>query len=224
MFYHGTNAAWTQYDLSKNVNQMYGEGIYLTADPKRARLYGDRVMPLYVKATTDFREAKKTGKRRDYTHVKTTGDIVVVSPEQIKSATNNIGTFDAANPDIRYSLPSTAEIEGRRERAIEAFGTTTDFNQAGFLMPDGQMLKLSQYGLSGVKHNRIEAAFEDAKGSEAVARFIAEGNVRVNASSPGIEIFADTEPTVSQLNMISRLVSRSRSKGRFFVDFSTYDI
>lgn len=31
-------------------------------------------------------------------------------------------------------------------------------------MPDGQMLKLSQYGLSGVKHNRIEAAFEDAKG------------------------------------------------------------
>ena len=88
---------------------MYGEGIYLTSDPKRARLYGDKVIPLYVKATTDFREAKKTGKPRDYTYVKQTGDIVVISPEQIKSATNNIGTFDGTNPDIRYSIDSPTD-------------------------------------------------------------------------------------------------------------------
>lgn len=29
---------------------------------------------------------------------------VVFNPEQIKSATDNIGTFDGSNPDIRYSL------------------------------------------------------------------------------------------------------------------------
>ena len=43
-FYHGTNARWTEYDLSKNVNQMWGEGIYLTPDYNRAKLYGDNVI------------------------------------------------------------------------------------------------------------------------------------------------------------------------------------
>ncbi len=32
VFYHGTDAEWTVYDLSKNKNQMWGEGIYLTPD------------------------------------------------------------------------------------------------------------------------------------------------------------------------------------------------
>ena len=101
--YHGTNAEWTQYDLTKNVNQMWGEGIYLTPDPKRAALYGDIVMPFYVKADTDNRAAKKSGKQRDYTIMKN-GDVLVYSPNQIKSATDNIGTFDSKNPDIRYSV------------------------------------------------------------------------------------------------------------------------
>ena len=121
VFYHGTDAEWTAYDLSKNVNQKYGEGIYLTPDPNRARLYGDRVIPLYVKATTDFREAKKTGRPRDYTFVKATGDIVVVSPEQIKSATDNIGTFDGENPDIRYSIdedPDTAYLAAEDQNLL----------------------------------------------------------------------------------------------------------
>ena len=32
------------------------------------------------------------------------GEMFVFDPEQIKSATDNVGTFDAGNPDIRYSL------------------------------------------------------------------------------------------------------------------------
>ena len=32
------------------------------------------------------------------------GDVLVYSPEQIKSATDNIGTFDKENKDIRYSM------------------------------------------------------------------------------------------------------------------------
>ena len=31
-------------------------------------------------------------------------EYIVFTPEQIKSATDNVGTFDAGNPDIRYSL------------------------------------------------------------------------------------------------------------------------
>ena len=33
-----------------------------------------------------------------------TREFVAFEPEQIKSATENVGTFDAGNPDIRYSL------------------------------------------------------------------------------------------------------------------------
>lgn len=118
VFYHGTNAKWTQYDLSKNVNQMWGEGIYLTPYKERARLYGDNVMAFYVKADTNYRTAKINGKTRDYTFMKKTGDILVYSPNQIKSVTKNIGTFDGNNPDIRY------QYAGRKSKF-----TKKDFNQ-----------------------------------------------------------------------------------------------
>lgn len=49
---------------------------------------------------------------------------VVFEPNQIKSATDNIGTFDSSNPDIRYSLEPVKPIQpknGEWER-----GSTTD--------------------------------------------------------------------------------------------------
>lgn len=111
VYYHGTNATWTEYDLSKNVNQMWGEGIYLTPDYDRAKLYGDNVMPFYVRALVDNRTAKKTGQKKDHTIMKN-GDVLVYSPEQIKSATDNIGTFDRTKKDIRYSVKR--DIDGNR--------------------------------------------------------------------------------------------------------------
>lgn len=45
---------------------------------------------------------------------------VVFEPEQIKSATDNVGTFDPENPDIRYSqreLPQAVSIREHTEKA-----------------------------------------------------------------------------------------------------------
>ncbi len=109
VFYHGTNEQFTEYDLEMNVHQEWGEGIYLTSDKRVARAYGDIIMPFYVKATMNNRTAKKTGQPKDHIAFKN-GNILVFSPTQIKSATDNIGTFDGSNPDIRYSL-SEAEAE-----------------------------------------------------------------------------------------------------------------
>ena len=39
-------------------------------------------------------------------------ETVAFRPEQIKSATDNIGTFDKNNPDIRFSLSSPVEVKG----------------------------------------------------------------------------------------------------------------
>lgn len=40
------------------------------------------------------------------------GEMFVYSPEQIKSATDNIGTFDRSNADIRYSIKESAKDGG----------------------------------------------------------------------------------------------------------------
>ena len=46
---------------------------------------------------------EKTGKQKDHLHIKDKGYWIVYSSNQIKSATENIGTFDPNDPDIRYS-------------------------------------------------------------------------------------------------------------------------
>ena len=38
-------------------------------------------------------------------------EVVAFSPAQIKSATGNVGTFDAANPDIRFSRVTQTTTE-----------------------------------------------------------------------------------------------------------------
>jgi hypothetical protein len=107
------------------------------------------------------------------------------------------------------------------QAALEEFGTTTDFEMAGFVLADGRMLKLSQYGQKGVQHKRIESVYTDVKGEAAINRFIQEGNVRIKATAPGIEIGSENAVSTRQLNAISRFVSNSlRSKGVFYLDIT----
>jgi len=58
-------------------------------------------------------------------------DFVAFRPEQIKSATGNIGTFDAASPDIRYSLRDASWTPKRIDFLIEDQGYT-DGKTKGF--------------------------------------------------------------------------------------------
>lgn len=47
------------------------------------------------------------------------GTMVAFEPTQIKSATDNIGTFDRNNSDIRYSLKSTSAIEEQNKKLMQ---------------------------------------------------------------------------------------------------------
>lgn len=116
---------------------------------------------------------------------------------------------------------SARDADARRTAALETFGTTTNFKNAGFVLPHGQMLNLSQYGLPGVTHKRIEAVFDDdIHGAEAVAKFINDGNVRIIERSPGIELSTKVAPTISQFNTLGRFIDQCSSKGRLYVDFT----
>lgn len=57
---------------------------------------------------------------------------IVFDPEQIKSATDNIGTFDRKNPDIRYSRSSTANPQNMsrsKQRELLDKAASTAFGQ-----------------------------------------------------------------------------------------------
>ena len=71
---------------------------------------------------TDFDDAREEG----YDGAIISGDGMMVaaafSPNQIKSATDNIGTFDANNPDIRYrKVPSIAQLRAQEKSAYDRF-------------------------------------------------------------------------------------------------------
>ena len=87
---------------------------------------------------------------------------------------------------------------------MEKFGTTNNFDQAGFALTDGRMLNLSRYGQSGVQHKIIEGIYDDTKGNDAVTRFVQEGNIRIKASSPGIEIGTETAARGLELGLYCR--------------------
>ena len=48
------------------------------------------------------------------------GETVAFSPTQIKSATDNVGTFDAENADIRYSIPARLQQLNKAEEFIKS--------------------------------------------------------------------------------------------------------
>lgn len=146
------------------------------------------------------------------------------SISQPSDSVNRKFSISEENVSEEGENPDVSESDSARREALSQFGTTTDFEQAGFAMPDGRMLKLSQYGQRGVQHRVIEGIYEDVKGDEAIAKFIREGNVRISAASPGIEISAEKPLTTNQLNVISRFAAKSLAgRGSFYLDITGRD-
>lgn len=125
--YHGTHADFTVFDTSgsrraKSPGAMFTASRAYAANYGRKE-YGGRVLQVYLslqnpldaKNKTHVREwernrignegwvdyAKRTGRDGVITDLK---EYVVFDPRQIKSATDNRGTFDPTNPDILNGL------------------------------------------------------------------------------------------------------------------------
>ena len=118
--------------------------------------------------------------------------------------------------------------EYRRKLAVEQFGTTDRFEQAGYILPDGRMLNFAQNdGTRDTDHREILDAFgpaEVSNGTEALNEFLADGKVRGVAEAPGVDIAAKTPPTEQQLKQIRAMVEQLGSeKRRFTLDISTTD-
>jgi len=128
----------------------------------------------------------------------------------------------------RYALPEGEVItddDARRVAAIEKFGTTREIYRAGFLLPDGRMLNMSRgYGFKGVNHNAIEAVFESEKGELAINKFIQEGNIRLKAEAPGIEIGESVAPDPGQVLSLRKFINSCLAENDdFYLDITAKD-
>ena len=118
--------------------------------------------------------------------------------------------------------------EYHRQLAKEKVGTTDAFEKAGYIRPDGQMLNFAQYeSTRDTDHREIMDVFgpTDVKeGTDALNKFLAEGNIRVMAEQPGIDLSASVEPTAQQLEQIREIAKTlGAEKRQFTLDFSTKD-
>lgn len=106
-------------------------------------------------------------------------------------------------------------------KAISYFGTTNDFNETGYILPDGTLLDFSEKqngGMCGMRtlDHREVAEILHLPQTESLIQFMNDGCIRVMPESPGLDI--SVPPTSEQLDMISEFVNYYG--GEIYVDFS----
>ncbi len=122
--YHGTDADFTVFDRTKGRSSMNIQGMFFSPWEIDAGGYGEKTGAYYLDIKNPAKEsvaykalnmfigqndagtkAREYLERQGYDGVNNNDEeYIAFYPEQIKSATDNIGTFDAENDDIRYSL------------------------------------------------------------------------------------------------------------------------
>jgi hypothetical protein len=118
-----------------------------------------------------------------------------------------------------------SEADYFRKQAVKEFGYTPYFYDAGYIVPNGKMLNFSgekgqHYGSRGEDHRAIDAIYENTKGTDALVRFMNDGNIRIMAETPGLDISASTEPSKEQYTTIRRFANEFSDGGYFAVDLS----
>ena len=106
----------------------------------------------------------------------------------------------AANARFSIARPATKE---EIDRIVEHFGTTRNINEAGYILPDGRMLDLSdrKNGAPGGKrlldHRDVWDVLDDREnGGDAMADFVSGGAIRLQPEAYGVMFGA--KPTEAQ--------------------------
>lgn len=132
----------------------------------------------------------------------------------------------AERENLAIAKAGVSPSEYFRRKALKAFKTTSNFNEAGYLLPDGKMLNFSggERNHRNRDHREIGEIYEATNGVAAMNRFLADGNIRIIAESPGADLSAGVEPTREQYAALRKFInSNGVQDGRFYIDFSNAD-
>ncbi len=146
--------------------------------------------------------------------------------KEIRTKANNDAVSKAINEErTAIEKSGLSEADYFRKQAVKEFGYTPYFYDAGYIMPNGKMLNFSgekgrHYGSRGQDHRAIGTIYADTNGTDALVRFMNDGNIRIMAETPGLDISASTEPSKEQYTTIRRFANEFSDGGYFAVDLS----
>lgn len=141
--------------------------------------------------------------------------------EGISSGTTQLDSQQDEKTLADYSRAVEAsglsEEDYRRKEAHDEFGYTTNFKEAGYMLPDGKLLDFSgkreggPRGYRSMDHRSISRIYpslnsDDGMGTDKLIRFVSEGNIRLMPELPGIEISAEKPLTNEQYSGIRRMI------------------
>ena len=122
---------------------------------------------------------------------------------------------------------SEAEMQEHVAQAMEYFGTTSLWNETGYLLRNGKQLDFSGRknggpgGYRTVDHRDITDALGDDYGgtgyADGVIQFMSEGNIRILPEICGINLMV--EPTEAQYQALRRYITLNKSKDGVFIDY-----
>lgn len=146
--------------------------------------------------------------------------------KEIRTKADNDAVSKAINEErTAIEKSGLSEADYFRKQAVKEFGYTPYFYDAGYIMPNGKMLNFSgekgrHYGSRGQDHRAIGTIYADTEGTDALVRFMNDGNIRIMAETPGLDISASTEPSKEQYTTIRRFANEFSDGGYFAVDLS----
>ena len=134
---------------------------------------------------------------------------------------------DTAEERKKIEKSGLTEPEYRRKQAADVFGYTSDFREAGYMLPNGRMLNFSgekgrHYGSRAEDHRAIGQIYasSELQGGAAMMQFMKDGNIRVMAETPGVDIATTAEPTREQYEAIRNMARRFAGEEYFNVDLT----
>jgi predicted nucleic acid-binding Zn ribbon protein len=123
----------------------------------------------------------------------------------------NFMTLPKGEEGARFMPPPA---EGAFNKAKETFGTTKNQLEAGFILPDGEMLDFSGRHEGADERDVAGKRYSDhreiSQTGVEMTQFINSGAVRIDARSGLIEI--GKEPTASQLSQIRKIIEDKNSE------------
>lgn len=139
----------------------------------------------------------------------------------MKSSTDIISQ-NTENATKKYSIDVTELTEEDDNTLKEYFGTTKNYNVAGYMLKDGSMLDFSgrHWGdtssrMRQVDHRDINEVLDEDKYGDAMINMIANGNIRLMSESGGINLAM--APTERQRKVLRDYIQSF--DGKVIVDF-----
>ncbi len=227
-FYHGTRENFTTFVLQDkpSFGRALGDGFYFTPSYDKAFKFanglfskgqdrGGIIMPVYLQMQNPYvieKDADRSKWMSEYNAGNYDGIIdlkndtyYVEGQAQIKSATDNIGTFSKFNPDIRYSIKP------------EKLSTKADNNGASGTVSDGGVDRGSKIG-----YNDLYTATDDFIRDVAVEDRAAFPRKLANKTS-GIKPGEKRAVTIFGSANIYLFEATGYMQGRMLIKNYTYD-